>query len=98
VLRKLRSQVSDVPVLFLTAKDAVEDRIAGLTAGGDDYVTKPFRDGELMARVRAALRRDRRKGPVIRNPKVAAKPKDRRIHPLQKSRLSRQPRSVESRR
>jgi two-component system OmpR family response regulator len=57
VLRKLRSQVSDVPVLFLTAKDAVEDRIAGLTAGGDDYVTKPFSLEELVARLRALLRR-----------------------------------------
>ncbi len=42
VLRRLRGHFPDVPVLFLTAKDAVEDRIAGLTAGGDDYVTKPF--------------------------------------------------------
>jgi two-component system OmpR family response regulator len=57
VLRQLRSQVSDVPVLFLTAKDAVEDRIAGLTAGGDDYVTKPFSLEELVARLRALLRR-----------------------------------------
>ena len=57
VLRQLRSHVSDVPVLFLTAKDAVEDRIAGLTAGGDDYVTKPFSLEELVARLRALLRR-----------------------------------------
>jgi two-component system OmpR family response regulator len=42
VLGRLRRELPDVPVLFLTAKDAVEDRIAGLTAGGDDYVTKPF--------------------------------------------------------
>ena len=42
VLRRLRGADPDVPVLFLTARDAVEDRIAGLTAGGDDYVTKPF--------------------------------------------------------
>ena len=48
-----------VPVLFLTAKDAVEDRIAGLTAGGDDYVTKPFSLEEVVARLRGLLRRDR---------------------------------------
>src|SRR4051794_13437133 len=42
VLRRIRGSLPDVPVLFLTAKDAVEDRVAGLTAGGDDYVTKPF--------------------------------------------------------
>ncbi len=46
-----------MPVLFLTAKDAVEDRIAGLTAGGDDYVTKPFSLEEVVARLRALLRR-----------------------------------------
>jgi two-component system OmpR family response regulator len=57
VLRKLRSETPDVPVLFLTAKDAVEDRIAGLTAGGDDYVTKPFSLEEVVARVRGLLRR-----------------------------------------
>lgn len=42
VLRRVRSTGNDVPVLFLTAKDAVEDRIAGIAEGGDDYVTKPF--------------------------------------------------------
>lgn len=57
VLRKLRGRFPDVPVLFLTAKDAVEDRVAGLTAGGDDYVTKPFSLEELVARLRALLRR-----------------------------------------
>jgi two-component system OmpR family response regulator len=57
VLRRLRAQASDVPVLFLTAKDAVEDRIAGLTAGGDDYVTKPFSLEEVVARLRGLLRR-----------------------------------------
>ena len=45
------------PVLFLTARDAVEDRVAGLTAGGDDYVTKPFSLEELVARLRALMRR-----------------------------------------
>jgi two-component system, OmpR family, response regulator len=57
VLRKLRVQAPEVPVLFLTAKDAVEDRIAGLTAGGDDYVTKPFSLEEVVARLRGLLRR-----------------------------------------
>ncbi|EFC84685.1 two component transcriptional regulator, winged helix family [Parafrankia sp. EUN1f] len=57
VLRKLRAESPDVPVLFLTARDAVEDRVAGLTAGGDDYVTKPFSLEELVARLRGLLRR-----------------------------------------
>ncbi|MBN9108261.1 MAG: response regulator transcription factor [Pseudonocardia sp.] len=57
VLRRLRAGTPDVPVLFLTAKDAVEDRVAGLTAGGDDYVTKPFSIEELVARLRGLLRR-----------------------------------------
>ncbi|MFN8101836.1 MAG: response regulator transcription factor [Mycobacterium sp.] len=57
VLRKLREQNPRLPVLLLTAKDAVEDRIAGLTAGGDDYVTKPFSIEEVVLRLRALLRR-----------------------------------------
>jgi two-component system OmpR family response regulator len=57
VLRRLRAEQPDVPVLFLTARDAVEDRVAGLTAGGDDYVTKPFSLEELVARLRALMRR-----------------------------------------
>ncbi|MET3963592.1 two-component system OmpR family response regulator [Marmoricola sp. OAE513] len=57
VLRRVRADANDVPVLFLTAKDAVEDRIAGLTAGGDDYVTKPFSLEEVVARLRALMRR-----------------------------------------
>jgi two-component system OmpR family response regulator len=57
VLRRIRTTHPNVPVLFLTAKDAVEDRIAGLTAGGDDYVTKPFSLEEVVARLRALLRR-----------------------------------------
>ncbi len=57
ILNRLRTEGNEVPVLFLTAKDAVEDRIAGLTIGGDDYVTKPFSLEELVARLRALLRR-----------------------------------------
>ena len=57
VLRRMRATQPDLPVVFLTARDAVEDRIAGLTAGGDDYVTKPFSLEELVARLRALMRR-----------------------------------------
>ncbi|MEU8507844.1 response regulator transcription factor [Streptomyces brevispora] len=57
VLGRLRREFSDVPVLFLTARDSVEDRIAGLTAGGDDYVTKPFSLEEVVARLRGLIRR-----------------------------------------
>ena len=57
VLRRIRAHSPNVPVLFLTARDAVEDRVAGLTAGGDDYVTKPFSLEEVIARLRALLRR-----------------------------------------
>jgi two-component system OmpR family response regulator len=57
VLRRMRTTLPDVPVVFLTARDAVEDRIAGLTAGGDDYVTKPFSLEELVARLRGLMRR-----------------------------------------
>ncbi len=57
ILRKIRAFDPNVPVLFLTAKDAVEDRVAGLTAGGDDYVTKPFSLEEVVARLRALMRR-----------------------------------------
>ncbi|HEV8559436.1 MAG TPA: response regulator transcription factor [Actinophytocola sp.] len=57
VLRRMRTEAPKLPVLFLTAKDAVEDRIAGLTAGGDDYVTKPFSLEEVVLRLRALMRR-----------------------------------------
>ncbi|MWV49115.1 response regulator [Rathayibacter sp. VKM Ac-2803] len=57
VLQRVRADGSETPVLFLTAKDALDDRIAGLTAGGDDYVTKPFSLEELVARMRGLIRR-----------------------------------------
>lgn len=57
VLGKLRREIPTLPVLLLTAKDSLEDRIAGLTAGGDDYVTKPFSIEEVVLRLRALLRR-----------------------------------------
>jgi two-component system, OmpR family, response regulator len=57
VTRQLRAQGSDVPVLFLTARDDMTDKVHGLTIGGDDYVTKPFSLEEVVARIRAVLRR-----------------------------------------
>jgi two-component system, OmpR family, response regulator MprA len=57
VARRLRDKGLAVPILFLTARDAVPDRVAGLDAGGDDYLVKPFAAEELLARIRALLRR-----------------------------------------
>jgi two-component system OmpR family response regulator len=57
VARRLRQEGRRIPILFLTARDATEDKVRGLTLGGDDYVTKPFSLEELLARVRAVLRR-----------------------------------------
>ncbi|WP_445524925.1 response regulator transcription factor [Streptomyces cyslabdanicus] len=69
VLGRLRCELPGVPVLFLTAKDAAEDRVAGLTAGGDDCVTKPFGVEEVVARLRGLIRRsgaaDRRSESVL---------------------------------
>jgi two-component system OmpR family response regulator len=59
VLRRLRANNRPLPVLFLTARDANEDKVTGLTLGGDDYVTKPFSLEEVIARIRAVLRRTR---------------------------------------
>ena len=57
VTRRLRADGIRVPVLFLTARDALEDKVTGLTVGGDDYVTKPFSLAEIVARIHAILRR-----------------------------------------
>ena len=57
VCRRLRQSGHDTPVVFLTAKDATEDKITGLRSGGDDYVTKPFSLKELIVRITAVLRR-----------------------------------------
>jgi two-component system OmpR family response regulator len=59
ICSRLRAQGAKLPVVFLTARDATEDKISGLTVGGDDYVTKPFALDELIARIRAVLRRTR---------------------------------------
>ena len=57
VCRRLRASGVDTPVIFLTARDATEDKVAGLTGGGDDYITKPFDLDELVARIDAVLKR-----------------------------------------
>jgi two-component system copper resistance phosphate regulon response regulator CusR len=67
VCRELRSGGSTVPILMLTARDAVEDRIGGLDAGADDYLAKPFDFDELLARVRALLRRGTTLHPEVIN-------------------------------
>jgi two-component system, OmpR family, copper resistance phosphate regulon response regulator CusR len=65
VLRELRERGRRVPVVILTARDSVEDTVAGLEAGADDYVPKPFRFEELLARVRARLREDHASEPTV---------------------------------
>ncbi|CAN5267560.1 MAG: response regulator transcription factor [Nocardioides sp.] len=66
----VRSRDTDVPILFLTARDAVEDRVHGISIGADDYVTKPFSVSEVNARLRALLRRPRTAVPAIGTPQV----------------------------
>ncbi len=62
VARRLRERADETPILFLTAKDTTEDKVRGLTIGGDDYVTKPFSVEELLARIASILRRFGRAG------------------------------------
>ena len=78
VLRALRSRRNTVPVLVATARDAVDDRSAGLDAGADDYVVKPYDTDELLARVRALLRRSAGRGePVFEHKGVSLNPATR---------------------
>jgi len=72
VVRRLRGAGREVPVLFLTARDAREDKVAGLTVGGDDYVTKPFSLDEVIARIRAVLRRSQQGRSVVPSRLVVA--------------------------
>jgi two-component system response regulator MprA len=65
VSRAVRGRGLGLPILMLTARDAVDDRIAGLDSGADDYLVKPFASGELLARIRALLRRGREPGELI---------------------------------
>jgi two-component system OmpR family response regulator len=66
VMRTMRSSGPNVPVIFLTARDGVRERVAGLALGGDDYVTKPFSLEEVLERIRAVLRRTGRAAPATR--------------------------------
>ena len=68
VVTALRALGNDIPICVLSARDTVNDRIAGLEAGADDYLTKPFDLGELVARLHALLRRSSHVGPVARTP------------------------------
>jgi two-component system OmpR family response regulator len=78
VLRSLRARRDTVPVLIATARDAVGDRVAGLDAGADDYIVKPYDTDELLARVRALLRRSAGRGePVISHKGVELNPATR---------------------
>ncbi|WP_421956173.1 response regulator [Polaromonas sp.] len=78
VLRALRSRRSTVPVLIATARDGVSDRVAGLDAGADDYVVKPYDTDELLARIRALLRRSAgRAEPVFEHKGVSLNPATR---------------------
>jgi DNA-binding response OmpR family regulator len=80
VLKALRSRKLAVPVLMLTARDSVADKVAGLDLGADDYLTKPFAFEELLARVRALLRRrDTDRAPVLRLGDLTVDPATRRV-------------------
>lgn len=65
VCRKIREKNTHIPILILTAKDAIEDKIVGLDAGADDYMIKPFSFAELAARIRALIRRGKKADPVV---------------------------------
>lgn len=80
VCRDLRARSLSTPILMLTAKDALEDRIAGLDTGADDYLVKPFAFGELLARIRALLRRaEAARPPVLRVADLALDPVSHRV-------------------
>ncbi|OIQ71812.1 transcriptional regulatory protein QseB [mine drainage metagenome] len=80
VLRAIRAKNNPVPVLVITARDTLDDRIRGLDSGADDYVLKPFEMGELLARMRAVVRRKGGvAGPVLTNGVMALDPATRQV-------------------
>jgi two-component system response regulator QseB len=80
VLRTARARANDVPILVITARDAVAERIKGLDAGADDYLVKPFDLDELAARVRALVRRaEGRAVPTVRHGPIALNPATREV-------------------
>ena len=81
VVRRLRGGGARIPVVFLTARDSTEDKIRGLTLGGDDYVTKPFTLEEVIARIRAVLRRTRGRRHRAAAPAEVRRPGARRGQP-----------------
>ena len=94
VVRRMRSSGPDAPVIFLTARDGVPDRVTGLALGGDDYVTKPFSLDEVVERIRAVLRRAGRRGRG--HPAAPGRPGTRRRKP--RSLAGRYPRRADAHR
>src|ERR1700726_657673 len=82
-LRRMRSGGAEVPVIFLTARDQVSERVRGFAAGGDDYVTKPFSLEELLGRIRAVLKRTRPGAPQSRL-RVGAIELDEDVHEVRR--------------
>ena len=80
VVRRLRARASNVPVLLLTARDAVEDRVRGLELGADDYLVKPFASAELVARIRALARRSGPKPAVLSLGRLSLDTSSKRAH------------------
>ncbi len=80
VLKRVRQQEIDLPVLILTARDALEDRVLGLDSGADDYLIKPFDLDELTARLRVLSRRHAgRRDPIVRHGKIELNPANRQV-------------------
>ncbi len=84
VLSQYREGGGNSPVMMLTARNAVEDKVRGLDSGADDYLTKPFALTELLARVRALLRREDRKAPILKVSDLELNPASREVRRAEK--------------